>query len=128
MIGAQVDQFVIQRLLGRGGSRYRLGPRLGAGGMAEVFQGTVLGAEGFARQVAIKRVLAGHSEEPRFAAMFALEARIAARLSHPNVVSVLDFDRDDEGRLILVMELVEGKDLEALCEAGRPPPSIAIFV
>jgi serine/threonine protein kinase len=96
--------------------------------MAEVSLGTVIGAEGFARQVAIKRVLASHSEDPRFAAMFIEEARIASQLSHPNVVSVLDFDRDPEGRLFLVMELVDGKDLAALCAAGRPPPSIATFV
>jgi serine/threonine-protein kinase len=111
-----------------GGSRYRLGPRLGTGGMAEVFLGTVVGTQGFARPVAIKRVLADHSDAPRFAAMFIEEARIASQLSHPNVVSVLDFDRDPGGRLFLVMEFVDGMDLAALCEAGRPPPSIAIFV
>ncbi|HWO25782.1 MAG TPA: serine/threonine-protein kinase [Kofleriaceae bacterium] len=112
----------------RPGSRYELGPLLGTGGTAEVFQGTVIGAEGFARPVAIKRVLAVHSGEPRFAAMFIEEARIASQLSHPNVVSVLDFDRDSEGRLFLVMELVAGKDLAALCRAKRPPPSISIFL
>ena len=109
-------------------SRYRLGPKLGSGGMAEVFLGTVIGAEGFARRVAIKRVLGAHSETPGFAAMFVDEARIASQLSHPNVVSVLDFDRDPEGRLFLVMEFIDGKDLDALSEAGRLPPSIAIFV
>jgi serine/threonine protein kinase len=112
----------------RRGSRYELGPLLGMGGTAEVFRGTVIGAEGFARSVAIKRVLAVHSDDPRFAAMFIEEARIASQLSHPNVVSVLDFDRDPEGRLFLVMELVEGKDLAALCRTRRPPPSLAIFL
>ncbi len=111
-----------------GGARYRLGPRLGAGGMAEVFAGEVIGAEGFARRVAIKRVRAERSEAPRFAALFIEEARIASRLCHPNVVSVLDFDRDPRGRLFLVMELVEGKDLAALCEAGPLPPPVAIFL
>ncbi|HWU89935.1 MAG TPA: serine/threonine-protein kinase, partial [Kofleriaceae bacterium] len=110
------------------GSRYRLGPKLGSGGMAEVFLGTVIGAEGFARRVAIKRVRGGHSEAPMFSAMFVEEARIASQLSHPNVVSVLDFDRDPEGRLFLVMEFVDGKDLATLSEAGRLPPPIAIFV
>ena len=109
-------------------SRYRIGPKLGGGGMAEVFLGTVVGAEGFARRVAIKRVLESHSETPAFAAMFIEEARIASQLSHPNVVSVLDFDRDPEGRLFLVMEFVDGKNLGALSEAGRLPPSITIFV
>jgi tRNA A-37 threonylcarbamoyl transferase component Bud32 len=96
--------------------------------MAEVFLGTVIGAEGFTREVAIKRVRAGHSDEPAFAEMFVGEARIAAQISHPNVVSVLDFDRDAEGRLFLVMELVDGKDLAVLSAAGRLPPAIAVFV
>jgi serine/threonine protein kinase len=108
--------------------RYQLGRKLGSGGMAEVFAGTVVGAEGFARQVAIKRVLAGFSEVPAFATMFVEEARIASRLNHPNVVSVLDFDRDPEGRLFLVMEYVEGVDLAALMAAGPLPLSVAIFV
>ncbi len=154
MTGMQAGQIVIQPLLGesgmgaipharerldperaplaerrpRGGSRYRLGPRLGAGGMAEVFLGTLIGTQGFARRVAIKRVRADHRDAARFAAMLIEEARIAAQLSHPNVVSVLDLDRDPEGELFLVMELVEGMDLEALCRAARPPAAVAMFV
>src|SRR5262249_52083989 len=73
--------------------RYQLGPKLGAGGMAEVFEGTLVGAEGFERRVAIKRVLSGLSEVPGFVEMFVSEARIASRLNHTNVVSVFDFDR-----------------------------------
>jgi serine/threonine protein kinase len=110
------------------GSRYRLGPKLGAGGMAEVFRGTLIGTQGFARPVAIKRVRADHPDAARFAAMLIEEARIAAQLSHPNVVSVLDFDRDPDDELFLVMELVDGKDLEALCRAARPPAAVAMFV
>ena len=111
-----------------GGSRYRLGPRIGIGGMAEVFLGTVAGAEGFVRRVAIKRVPAGHRDAPELATMLIEEARIGSQLLHPNIAPVLDLDRDAEGRLLLVMELVDGKDLEALSAAGRLPPSIAIFV
>src|ERR1044071_3236586 len=55
--------------------RYRLGRKLGAGGMAEVFEGALLGIEGFERSVAIKRVLAGLSEVPTFVEMFVAEAR-----------------------------------------------------
>jgi serine/threonine protein kinase len=109
-------------------SRYQLGDRLGAGGMAEVFRGTMVGLEGFARPVAVKRVLPGFSTVPQFASMFAQEAQIASRLSHPNVVSVLDFDRDPDGRLFLVMEYVEGRDLASLVESGLLPFSVAIFV
>lgn len=109
-------------------ARYKLGAKLGTGGMAEVFVGTASGAEGFTRTVAIKRVLPGLSELPTFATMFVQEARIACRLSHPNIVTVFDFDRDAEGRLFLAMEFVDGKDLTALLASGPVPAPVAIFL
>src|SRR5215510_1464167 len=108
--------------------KYRLDQRLGGGGMAEVFLGSTVGAEGFSRKVAIKRVLPGYSDNARFAQMFVAEARISSQLVHPNIVSVLDFDRDADGRLFLVMELVEGKDLDALNATGSLPLPVVIFV
>ena len=108
--------------------KYRLDRRLGGGGMAEVFAGSTIGAEGFSRKVAIKRVLPGYSDNTRFAHMFVAEAQISSRLVHPNIVSVLDFDRDGDGRLFLVMELVEGKDLDALLATGMLPRPVVIFV
>ena len=108
--------------------KYRLDQRLGGGGMAEVFLGSMLGAEGFSRKVAIKRVLPGYSENEAFARMFVAEAQISSQLTHPNIVTVLDFDRDAEHRLFLVMELVEGKDLDALLGSGPLPTSVIIFV
>ncbi len=109
-------------------SRYQLGDRLGAGGMAEVFRGNMSGAEGFAREVAIKRVLPGFSTMPEFGSMFVEEARLASQLAHPNIVQVLDFDRDPEGRLFLVMEFIEGRDLAALRDTGPLPYSVINFV
>jgi serine/threonine protein kinase len=114
-------------MLGMSG-KYRLDTRLGGGGMAEVFLGSQLGAEGFSRRVAIKRVLPGYSDNPAFAQMFVAEAQISSRLQHPNVVSVLDFDRDAEGRLFLVMELVDGRDLDALAASGNLPFPVIIYV
>jgi len=96
--------------------------------MAEVFVGSTVGAEGFSRKVAIKRVLPGYSDHAGFAQMFVSEAQISAQLLHPNVVSVLDFDRDADGRLFLVMELVEGKDLDALIGTGLLPYPAVIYV
>jgi len=96
--------------------------------MAEVFIGSTIGAEGFSRKVAIKRVLPGYSDNDAFSKMFVAEARIISQLVHPNIVSVLDFDRDAESRLFLVMELVEGKDLDALVGTGLLPFSVVIFV
>src|SRR5262249_34902529 len=108
-------------------SRYQLGERLGAGGMAEVFRATIFGAEGFARPVAVKRVLPGFAS-PQFASMFVEEARLASLLSHPNIVTVLDFDRDPDGRLFLAMEYVDGRDLARLAESGLLPFSAVHFV
>ncbi|HEY1549947.1 MAG TPA: serine/threonine-protein kinase [Kofleriaceae bacterium] len=108
--------------------KYRLDQRLGGGGMAEVFLGSTQGAEGFQRKVAIKRVLPGFSDNPSFAQMFVSEAQISAQLQHPNIVSVLDFDRDAENRLFLVMELVEGRDLDTLLASGVLPWAVTIFV
>ncbi|HEU4732252.1 MAG TPA: serine/threonine-protein kinase [Kofleriaceae bacterium] len=108
--------------------KYRLDGRLGGGGMAEVFVGSMIGAEGFSRKVAIKRVLPGYSDHTGFAQMFVAEAQISSQLVHPNIVSVLDFDRDAESRLFLVMELVDGKDLGALIATGLLPLPVVIFV
>jgi eukaryotic-like serine/threonine-protein kinase len=108
--------------------KYRLDTRLGGGGMAEVFIGSTVGAEGFSRKIAIKRILPGFSDNPAFARMFVAEAQISSQLQHPNIVSVLDFDRDAENRLFLVMELVEGKDLDALVGSGLLPHSVVIHV
>src|ERR1051326_61813 len=96
--------------------------------MAEVFIGSTMGAGGFSRRVAIKRVLPGYSDNPAFARMFVDEAQISSRMVHPNIVSVLDFDRDAENRLFLVMELVEGKDLDSLVSTGLLPFPVVIFV
>ncbi|CAN5922812.1 hypothetical protein BH11MYX3_BH11MYX3_30340 [soil metagenome] len=108
--------------------KYRLDQRLGGGGMAEVFLASTLGAEGFSRRVAIKRVLPGFSDNPAFAQMFISEAQISCSLVHPNIVSVLDFDRGSDGGLFLVMELVDGKDLDALVSSGTVPIPVMIFV
>src|SRR5205823_2644286 len=67
-------------------------------------------------------------DNPAFAQMFVSEARISSRLVHSNIVSVLDFDRDAEQRLFLVMELVDGKDLDALNATGLLPFPVVIYV
>jgi serine/threonine protein kinase len=108
--------------------KYRLDRRLGGGGMAEVFIGSMVGAEGFSRRIAIKRVRPGYSDNAGFAQMFVAEAQISSQLVHPNIVSVLDFDRDASGTLFLVMELVEGVDLDALVGTGLLPVPVVIFV
>src|SRR5690606_36928830 len=71
-------------------ARYELERELGAGGQAEVLLGTVRGAEGFHRRIAVKRVRSDRAGAGWSAAHLIEEAHLASRLSHPNVVSVLD--------------------------------------
>ncbi len=108
--------------------KYLLERPLGRGGMAEVFLGRTLGLAGFSRPVAIKRILPGCSTDEQFQAMFIGEASLCSRLLHPNVVSVLDFDADETGRLFLVMEYVDGTDLDGLLRTGLLPLPIVLFI
>ncbi len=108
--------------------KYRLGERIGGGGMAEVFEATLIGVAGFERPVAVKRMLPALSSDPTFGAMFINEARIASLLHHANIVTVLDFDRDGEGRFFLVMELIRGMDLRQLADAGSLPIEVAVHI
>ncbi|MEZ4362192.1 MAG: serine/threonine-protein kinase, partial [Kofleriaceae bacterium] len=102
--------------------QYRLGRRLGAGGMAEVHLCTVEGPEGFLREVAVKVVREAFAEDARFCELFNAEARLAARLNHPNIVSVTEYNRDAKGRPFLAMEYVDGVDLSRLMYGARPLP------
>lgn len=86
---------------------YRIDRRIAAGGMAEVFVAHRLGPHGFQKRVALKRILPQHARDPEFVGMFIDEARLAARLAHPNIVSVFDFG-EAEGSLFMAMEMVEG--------------------
>jgi serine/threonine protein kinase len=112
--------------------RYVLLERLGEGGMAEVFRAVVPGAEGFRRQVVLKRILASHASAPAFVEMFAQEARISALLHHPNIVQVFDFGQVD-GSYFLAMELLEGWEVGAINKALRAarakmPIEIAVHI
>ncbi len=81
--------------------------------MAEIFLARREGPEGFSRDLVVKRILPHLSEDPRFKEMFVEEARIVARLHHPNLVQVHDFGEVD-GSFYLAMELIRGVDLRAL--------------
>jgi hypothetical protein len=100
--------------------------------MATIHLGRLLGASGFARTVAIKRMHPQYAKDEEFSAMFADEARMAARIQHPNVVAMLDVVLE-AGELLLVMDYVHGEPLSRLVRAssreGRDiPPGIAATV
>src|ERR1700712_4044103 len=98
--------------------RYRVIDRLEAGGMAEVFRGEATSVAGFKKQVAIKRVLPHLASNEKFIRMFLDEARLSARLSHPNIVQVFDIGRVDNTYFI-VMEFIDGVNLKHLVENLR---------
>lgn len=97
--------------------RYQLGERLGQGGMAEVFEAEDVR---LGRPVAIKMLRAHLAAEQIVKSRFELEARTAARLSHPNVVGIFDTAEDD-GVAYIVMERLPGTTLAD--ELGRGPVS-----
>jgi len=93
--------------------RYHLIRKLAAGGMAEVFLARQQGKKGFEKLVCLKRILPGYADNPDFVRMFVDEARIAADLRHPNLVSVFDAGEDD-GAWFIVMEYLEGQDVASI--------------
>lgn len=107
--------------------RYVLYDQIAAGGMATVHFGRMHGAVGFSRLVAVKRLHPNYASDAHFVQMFLDEARLAARVSHPNVVSTLDVVAD-EGEVFLVMEHVLGDSLEAMMprDGSRPIPLAVI--
>ena len=103
--------------------RYRLERSLGQGGMATVFAAR---DEELHRPVAVKLLAENLGHDPELRARFLREARLAARLSHPNVVRVFDAG-EDEGRPYIVMELVDGETVaDLLVRRGRLDPAEAV--
>jgi serine/threonine protein kinase len=97
-------------------NRYQLLERLGSGGMADVFRARDLTLD---RYVAIKILRKDYSSDPNFQERFRQEARSAANLTHPNIVTVHDFGLFED-QLYIVMEQIPGKDMKTLLrQRGR---------
>jgi eukaryotic-like serine/threonine-protein kinase len=107
--------------------RYELLGVLGRGGMANVYLGRHAGGAGFQRLFAIKVLHPHLAQEEAFIEMLLDEARIAARLHHPNVVPIVDLGNQD-GIYYVVMEYVEGCALSVLLKKNRDrrPPRLLI--
>jgi eukaryotic-like serine/threonine-protein kinase len=96
--------------------QYEVLERIAVGGMAEIYLGVSRGAEGFSRQVVIKKVRSTLSTDERFVRMLIKEAKITASLNHPNIVQILDLGQNDHGEYFIVMEYVEGHDLRSVMD------------
>ncbi len=112
--------------------RYRVVDEIGIGGMASVHLARMDGPGGFQKWVAIKRIHAHLIEDDSFVHMFLDEARVAARISHPNVANVFDLGKDNDSYWI-AMEYLHGEPLREVMrrteEMGQPmPPEIACRV
>ncbi len=98
--------------------RYRVVRKLGTGGMANVY---LAEDQELGRRVAIKMLDARHSQDEQFVERFRREAKNAAGLSHPNIVSI--YDRGEaEGTYYIAMEYLEGRTLKELLVARGPTP------
>ncbi|MBN1208193.1 MAG: serine/threonine protein kinase [Myxococcaceae bacterium] len=98
--------------------KYILIRKLAEGGMAEIFLAKQIGAEGFERDVVIKCMLDHFSQSREFVSMFLDEARLAARLHHPNIVQITDLGVADS-RYFICMEYLAGEDLDAVIAAAH---------
>ncbi|MDF1536266.1 MAG: serine/threonine-protein kinase [bacterium] len=110
---------------------YTLVERIGVGGMGEVHRAIKGGPDGFRVEVALKLILPHLARDDAFRTRFSREARLAARLNHPNIVRVHGFDIQD-GSPFIEMEYVAGADLAALirtlCEGERLPLPQAVHI
>jgi hypothetical protein len=111
--------------------RYRLMERIGEGGMAEVFTAMMSGAEGFERQVVIKRLKPHLALNPEAVAQFIDEARLGSVLAHSNIVTVSDFGKVGDG-YYLAAEFVEGHTLAQIGaryaeKYGRTMPAPMVY-
>jgi serine/threonine-protein kinase len=103
-------------LSGRRLGRYEVLARLASGGMAAVYVGRALGVAGFERLFAVKVLHPHLAHEQEFITMFLDEARLAARIRHPNVVPTIDISDTQDAGYYLVMDYIEGDHLGALLQ------------
>ena len=106
--------------------RFRIEDLIGAGGMGAVYRAVQLSVN---RDVALKVLRAELADEEVALERFYREAKVVSDLSHPNIVRLVDFGRDDQHSLLyLVMEMVKGMDLGDLLKRGRLTPNLALEI
>lgn len=107
-------------------ARFRIERVLGEGGMGKVYRAMQLSVD---RPVALKVLHGNLSSDQSFIKRFLREARVVSNFQHPNIVSLVDFGQDSERNLLyLVMELLDGQDLDGLLGRGRFHPELALEI
>ena len=112
--------------------KYTLFERIGRGGMAEVYKGRIQGPAGFERVFVVKRILPHLSDDASFIKMFVEEAKLSARLNHPNIVHIFELGAV-EGEYFISMEYIRGHDLSETMRAiwkalGPPRPELVSYI
>lgn len=108
--------------------KYKLIANLGQGGMADVYLAVAAGSAGISKVQVVKRLREEFAEDAEYLSMFIDEARLAARLNHPNVVQTFDVGRED-GEYFLAMEYLEGAPMNrVLARARERPPAPGILL
>jgi serine/threonine protein kinase len=105
--------------------KYRLNRLLGTGGMASVWSATNVFTE---REFAVKFMLPQVARTPEAARRFLLEAKVSARINHPNIIEVIDVGQAEDGSLFLVMELLTGVSLDVGTRRQKPPMTVKEFM
>jgi len=122
-----------RNLIGRKLGRYEVLIKIASGGMAAVYVARAQGIAGFERLVAIKVLHANLAHEEEFITMFLDEARLAARIRHPNVVPTIDIAGSVDSGYFIVMDYIEGEHLGRLISTAnkmneRLPPRVVLRI
>jgi len=112
--------------------QYMIEEHIATGGMADVYKARMMGMEGFQKTVAIKRIISSLTNSDEFVRMFIDEAKLAAQLSHNNIIQIFDLGKVDRSHYI-AMEFIEGRDLRSILSECRErdvimPISLAIYI
>jgi eukaryotic-like serine/threonine-protein kinase len=113
---------------------YEVVHKLATGGMGEVLLARQRGPSNFSRYAVLKRLHPKLTEDPQFVAMFLNEARIAANLSHPNIIHIYELFEDSPGSYVIAMEYVRGGTVLSLLRErkragkGGLPPGVVVRI